>query len=479
MTPAPGPGTRRHPVWSERLLSPTQEQLVTVEPPQEGAAFRVQASAQYPIVLRWLNKGSLAILDQGLISGSNFVVGILLARWLTPSLYGAYAIAFGVFVLLTLIYTALILEPMSVFGGSAYRANVRAYLRSLLWMHLVIGCTAFALVAAAAVLMRAWGASSEIAGALWGVALSAPCILFFWVVRRALYLRMAPGKATGGASLYCSLILVGLWLLNRWLLLTPFTALLLMGFAALCAGGWLIALLYADSAARNAGPRPLFTEICRRHWTYGRWALLTSLVAWIPAYIFYPLVTRFSGLAASGDLRALTNFVSPLDQTFAALSLLFLPYAARVQAERGASDFRTLARNLFLLSISASAIYWLVVVNFRESLFSLLYAGRYSQVASLLPAVAVGSILWTAAYGPAIALRAMESPKSVFVAYLVTTAICITLGTLATRAYGLKGAIWSSNLADLISLFVIFGILYSKLAHNAPSRLPMPAKVVG
>jgi hypothetical protein len=34
-------------------------------------------------------KGGLAVLDQGLISGSNFLVGILLARWLAPAEYGA------------------------------------------------------------------------------------------------------------------------------------------------------------------------------------------------------------------------------------------------------------------------------------------------------------------------------------------------------------------------------------------------------
>ena len=42
--------------------------------------------------LRWMTKGGLAILDNGLISGSNFLLGILLARWLAPEEYGAYAL---------------------------------------------------------------------------------------------------------------------------------------------------------------------------------------------------------------------------------------------------------------------------------------------------------------------------------------------------------------------------------------------------
>ena len=86
----------------------------------------------------WIQKGGFAILDQGLISGSNFVISILLARWLVPEQYGAYAVAFGIFVLLSLVYQSLVLEPMAVFGGSSYRDCLRGYLRSLLWIHIAI-----------------------------------------------------------------------------------------------------------------------------------------------------------------------------------------------------------------------------------------------------------------------------------------------------------------------------------------------------
>ncbi len=86
----------------------------------------------------WVHKGGCAVLDQGLISGSNFIVSILLARWLVPEQYGAYAVAFGFFVLLSLIYGSLVLEPMAVFGGSSYRNSLRGYLRSLIWIHVAM-----------------------------------------------------------------------------------------------------------------------------------------------------------------------------------------------------------------------------------------------------------------------------------------------------------------------------------------------------
>ena len=428
-------------------------------------------------VLRWLNRGGLAILDQGLISGSNFLVSILLARWLVTESYGAYAVAFGIFVLLTLVYSALILEPMSVYGGSAYRNCLRGYVRSLLKMHAVVSLAFAALVSLGAVLVSYSGRDAGLAGALFGVALASPCVLLLWVLRRALYLKMHSGRAAMGAMFYFVLMVAGLWVFNRESLLTPFNALLLMGGAALVASMLLLAFVRVD-LARDEVKAPNLAEACEKHWTYGRWALASSFVAWIPAYIFLPLLTAFAGMAQSGELKALTNFVAPLDQTLAALSLLFLPHAARVRAEQSHQDVRALTRNLLALSIAGSAAYWLIVINLKGPIFSLLYSGKYGDVAYLLPAVALGSILWSAAYGPAIALRAMESPKSVFTAYLVTSIVCILVGVPATRYFGLRGAIWSGNLADFASLIVILFILYRKL-NQGLSVAPGPLQAVG
>src|SRR6204780_3870303 len=87
---------------------------------------------------RWITKGGLAIVDQGLISGSNFLLGILLARWLMPEQYGAYALAFSAFLLLSFLYHSLLLEPMAVFSGSTYHRSLRGYLGALVWIHLAI-----------------------------------------------------------------------------------------------------------------------------------------------------------------------------------------------------------------------------------------------------------------------------------------------------------------------------------------------------
>ena len=120
-------------------------------------------------VIRWVGKGGLAVLDQGLISGSNFVISILLARWLIPEQYGAYAVALGINVLLFTVYQSLLLEPMSVFGGSSYRECLRGYLGSLFWIHIAASLGIFAAFGASALVARIVAPASVLPAALLGV----------------------------------------------------------------------------------------------------------------------------------------------------------------------------------------------------------------------------------------------------------------------------------------------------------------------
>jgi len=410
----------------------------------------------------WVNKGGFALLDQGLASGANFILSILLARWLTPEFYGTYAVAFGIYVLLTMIHGSLVLEPMTVFGGASYRYCLRSYCRSLLWTHLAIAFVVFLVVGSSAAVTHSLGWGGGLPGALLGVGLASPSLLLLLFARRAFYLEMSPAQAATGSALYCALMLGGLFVAYRYTVLSPFKVFLLLGAAALLADALLLFRL--KSTLQPGGPAPAFSEISRRHWRYGRWALASCLATWTPTYIFYPLLSTFSGMAQSGELRSLMNFFSPLDQTLSALSLLFLPYAARVNMEQGRQGLIVLTRNIVILSVVGTALYWGLIIKFHAPVFRLLYSGKYSHVAYLLPVLALGSIFWGASYGPAIALRAMESPSSVFTAYFATALISVVVGVPATRYYGLKGAVWASNAAEAASFIVIVVLLRRKLA---------------
>jgi O-antigen/teichoic acid export membrane protein len=161
------------------------------------------------------------------------------------------------------------------------------------------------------------------------------------------------------------------------------------------------------------------------------------------------------------------NFAAPLLQTYAALSMLFLPVAARVQAKEGRRGASALSRKLALLFVGGGALYWAILIPLRQPLFHLVYGGKYMESSYLVPFFALETMLWSAALGPAILLRAMESPKSLFFANGAASVIAIVLGIPATRLFGLQGVVWSMILANLIYVVVSYVLLHRKMSTLA------------
>jgi len=434
-------------------------------PPKGRGSFAWNLSSSMHKLVSWGSKGGLTIVDQGLISGSNFMVSILLARWLMPDQYGAYAVAFGIYIMLSLVYQSLVLEPMGVFGGSVFRNNLRGYLRSLVWIHVALSVTiCSALVISWAVAHRL-GAGGAVTGALAGVAFASPCLMLFALARRSFYVELSPAPAATGALIYSTLVLAGLYVVYQHALLSPFSAFLLIGVGALVTG--IVLMFGLRSRLSGSGPAPALGQAWHRHWRYGRWALASCIAGWLPSYVYYPLLSSFKNMAQSGQLKALMNLTMPFEQTKGALLMLFLPYAARVVEQQGKRGARILGVRLTLLSVAGAVIYWAIIIPLHKPVFQILYSGRYMEVAYLLPALALGQIFWSATFGPSVALRAMESPASVFVALAFATFASLLVGVPATWAFGLKGAIWGSNLADILSLVAVVLVLRRKLATTS------------
>jgi len=84
------------------------------------------------------------------------------------------------------------------------------------------------------------------------------------------------------------------------------------------------------------------------------------------------------------------------------------------------------------------------------------------------------TIVWSASLRPAIVLRAMKSPRSLFVANSAASAVALLAGIPATRFFGLQGVIWSMILANALYVIVAF-VLYGRQV----ATLAIPAVDVG
>lgn len=412
----------------------------------------------WPGARTWSAKGTLALIDQGLISGANFLVGILLARHLATNQYGAYALAFEVFLFLAVAYGALILEPLSVFGSSIYKDSNREYLGALIRIHVAIAAVILVGLGACAWFLHWISPGDSMARALAGVAVASPCVLLFWLARRGFYIKLSPQQAAVGAFIYSSIVLGGLLIAYYHGFLSPFAAFLLMAAGAAVTAPMMLARLGAPLSLRHGISKT--AEVIRRHWEYGRWALGSAVAIWFSGAIYYPLLGGFFGLADAGKLKALMNFSSPVGQAFAAMSLLSLPYAARIHHRSNSEGSHQLAAKLAVIYAGGTILYWLVIVLLRRPIVQHLYAGKYLEITGLLPWLALGSVLRISATSQAVILRAMHSPSLVFVAYVASSTVAVVVGIPCTWAFGLQGTVLTLVLSSAVALVVASAMVH-------------------
>lgn len=430
-------------------------------PELETLSRREQLRASLTGWMVWVGKGSFAILDQGLFAGSNFLLNVLLARWLAPADYGAFALAYSVFMLLGVFHNAIFTEAMLVFGPGKYRERFPEYLGILLRGHFALMLPGAALLTATAFLLG-WAYSPAVERAFLALAIAGPFILLLSLLRRAFYVRLNPGWAAVGGAVYLLILLASILTLRTAGRLTPATGFLAMAAASLITCLLLLVLLRPTLATDSSAIRAVAAD----HWRYGKWAAAAAGPGWVSDNIYFLVLPAWVGLAEAGALKALLNLAQPALQTISALGVLLLPILVR---DRDCGGTRAMNRTMKLslaLFFLGSACYLALLCGFRLQIFHFLYAGKYTGYASW-PLLLVGLLPFAQCLliVTAGALRALEQPNLVFWSAVGSAAVALALGVPLASSLGVGGA-----LAGLMFSYLLMGVLMLFLLMRSVHR---------
>jgi O-antigen/teichoic acid export membrane protein len=395
-------------------------------------------------------------MDQGLFAVSNFALNILLARWLTSTDYGAFSVAYTVFLLLGTFHTALLTEPMLVFGPGKYASRFPAYLGVLLRGHW--GFTALAALLFTLAGLAFAFAGSGLAPVLFALALASPFILFQWIMRRACYVNLQPRLAAYAGGLYMALVLAGAWLLYAQSWLGAAQALGVMALASLLSGGWLVYRL--QGSGQEEARQALAREALEDHWTYGAWIVGAAVLTWIPGNAFYIVLPLSAGLEAGGALRAMSNFLMPILHINTALAAVLLPSLAAIRAR---SAFLRRVSAFGTLMLASAGTYWLILVLYGARLENVVYGGSYSSYLHLLWILSFSLFFSTVVTVTGAAVRAVGRPKHVFQAYLAALVVTLTLGLYLVFTHGATGAAISLLVSPAVVALVLMFLLAKSL----------------
>ena len=393
-------------------------------------------------------------MDQGLVATSNFILNILLARWLNPIEYGAFSVAYTIFLFLGTFHTGMLNEPMLVFGPGKYKGKIKAYLRVLLlgnWIFGIIIGTIFFLAYLAFLRFT----SSPLIPTFFGLAIASPFILFQWMMRRACYINLQPQLAAVAGAGYMALIFTGAFCLNYYEQLRPLTVLFIMAIAHLFSGLWLFFKLGIHFNIHN--DKELMVDIFNNHWKYGKWASGTAALSWIPCNVFTLFLLLWGGLEASAAYKALINLVLPILHVITALGTVMLPIFVE---KRDLKEFRRLIIYFSFPYILGPILYFIFIRVFGDSMIHILYNGKYIEYVNLLWLIGIIPIIFAMVNLSVIVLQALELPYIIFRAHIISSVIVFTLGLLIVKVWGVYGAM----VGWLIAYLAIGSILVGKFA---------------
>lgn len=421
----------------------------------------------------WLYKVGSALSDQAIFAGSNFILNILLARWMQIEQYGAFVVAYSWFLLVMNFYDAMLIEPMMIYGSDKYFGKFREYLGFIFRVHIglsvVLGIVLL-LLGIFAVLFDSY----LVAYAIIAAGVATPFILMRWLARQPFYVMSRPHWSTLGGVIYflCSASIM--FLLDRSGNLSPVSALSTMAISSLIAGVFLTFFLLKpiwnikESALR-------FSDIIRDHWNYGKWSTSDRLMLWLSNNIYYLVLPLVMGLAETAAYRAITNLILPIYMSITALLSILVPYFVRSYAKGG---YKILNSNFLKISgmiLLTNVLYASLLILFGEIIFHFLYDGIFDEYLTLpiILIISVGPIFASIAVVTNATLRVIGQVKQTFYMRIIPSSLTVFVGIFLLIQLGILGGFVASTLSSAVFMILLLMqyIWFSQQQNQHPKEI--------
>jgi O-antigen/teichoic acid export membrane protein len=410
---------------------------------KDGRRLRV-VRGSFPPPRTW-TQIAWSAADQGLVSVSNFLVALLVGRWLGPEEYGVFALCYALWVAAMAFSRSAVVQPFVVAQRSDASANrADTGFRSLAMSATILLAVGTAMVVCFAAIVS----SAPMRTPLLALAAGLPALL----VQDAWRLFNIAGGRASHALLsdwaWTTATLTALVVLQRTGTLTPTTAVLawsggafLGAVPAWLARGGRFAPRKAARALRES--LPLIRGFASAEVLY---QIGLQAVLWITAALLTP--------AAVGLLRAAQTLLMPPRLMVMAGEFLVLPRVA----DRGRSSGLRLAAHYALLNAGATLGWGVLLVaawTLGKPPLETVFGTPFSGWELLLVPLLLQTLFASIGQAAGVALKGHRRSRALVRLAASMLVVRLALVSVGIWAYGLWGAAWAIALADLIQL--LFG----------------------
>jgi hypothetical protein len=387
---------------------------------------------------RYLTFGKWALIDQGLSSGTNFLLAILVVRSVSTADFGAFSLVALLYVVSLGATRAVTTEPLAIRFGRAVDA-IRERTPNCLGLALALGA-----VGGAACVLAAAATGGTLRSVLLILGFTLPLLVVQDAGRVICFAMGMPRRAAANDALWALIELPVVaavvvqddpptsWYVAAWLVPGALAGIFMLYQLAMRplvrhAGDW-----FAES--RSLGV-PLL-------WNYG----LTTA----PPYLLFALTPLVSSLSDLGLAKAAYLPYGVFGVVFQSAWLVLVPAAAR----RTGTEMARLA-TWSSAALGGLALAWstILILAVPAALGVTVFGTTWNETGDLRLVFGAALTAQAAGVGPMVGLRGLEAPKLLVRVRLATSPLMVVGGLVLTIHFGAIG----------LALAILFGDLSTSL----------------
>jgi len=406
-----------------------------------------------------------ALLDQAMVSGTNFLAGILLVRYLGIEQYGQFVLAWMMVQFFLSIQNALVVSPMFSVAPKTAVDERPQYYSATFMLQVILAVVIVAVCAAGAFLLPARYEPDWLnLSILWPLLVCVVLVQLQDYVRRNLFSRLMYRQA-----FFLDAIAYGAQIPLIFLVIRSHPS---FQTAMMAIAGTMLTAIVLGARHLNlvAVPRDVMRSAAIRHWVSSKWLLGSAVLQWVSGNYFMVVAGALFGPAMVGGIRAAQNLVGLSHILFMGLENIIPGEASRRYQQSGSRAMASyLNKSTWLILLGTGLIAGFAAV-FAKPLLTVVYGAPNP--------VSVMALIWFMPLYMIVAislplragLRTLERTRPLFMAYAVGAALSLATAHYCVARYEVNGAMAGM----LIIEFVMTAILMASLAkqvrlHAQPS----------
>jgi O-antigen/teichoic acid export membrane protein len=407
------------------------------------------------------NNGRLnwTLADQAMVSGVNFLVSILIAKFLGIETFGIFTLLWMSVLFVQSIQSAIIITPMMSIGPKQC-PNERAR-----YFGVVITQQIFFSIASSIVLYLAVILSGQFFPQWNIVEYGSLLVITVFLSQNQDFVRrlyFIEGKVV--AAFFNDAICYG----GRLVVLLFFffnKQISLNHIFVIISGLLSVSLMFGCFTLY----KPCFDyqynlKVIKRHWKFSKWLLAASLTQWTSGNYFIIAAGALLGPTAVGILRAVGNVIGITNILFQGLENIIPSSASRHLMGSGIVGLRAYLMKVFVYGGLAILSLATLLSIFSEQILTIIYNKEYAEYRYILVWYAVISLIAYSIIPLVIGLRTLEYTKPIFTSYFITTIFSISTANYLITSFNISGVMIGIAVNNLIMLLISY-IYFTKTSQ--------------